>query len=182
MHVCNSWSHSIKRFQHFWKCIWWGHLHTCNFPVTYGVCVGWPGSRYLVHIHDILVLGQNFNKHLHNLRKVFDQLQEADLWLKPTKCHLTCREVEYLDYIVSDPWNIEAVQTFPVPNNLMCLCSFLGLASYYQRFIQNFSSLLTHFMPLLILLLAKRPLTDWRWCWPMHLSWCRGSAAASGCG
>ena len=72
-------------------------------------------------------------------------MQEANLRLKPTKCHLVRREVEYLGYIVSekriaaDPQKVEAVQTFPVPNNLKCLRSFLDLASYYRRFIQNFS-------------------------------------------
>jgi len=76
---------------------------------------------------------------------VFNRLQSAGLCLKPSKCYLVRREVEYLGYVISylgmaaDPKKIKVVKEFPVPGNLKQLRLFLGIASYYRRFIKNFS-------------------------------------------
>ena len=120
----------------------------CNAPATFqrlmeSVLVGLARDTCIVYLDDILVLGKTFQEHLQNLWRVFDRLREAGLRLKPTKCHMGRRKVEYLGYIVSDqgvaadPKKVDAVQAFPVPNNLKCLRSFLGLASYYRRFIRT---------------------------------------------
>ena len=78
----------------------------CNAPVTFQrlmetVLAGLVRTSCIVYIDDILVVGEMFEDHLLNLRKVFDQLQKAGLHLKPTKCHLAKPQVEYLGYIVS---------------------------------------------------------------------------------
>ena len=73
------------------------------------------------------------------MKCVFDRLQSAGLCLK---CYLVRKEVEYLEYIIfdhriaADPRKNDAVEEFPVPANLR---SFLGLASYYKRFMKNSS-------------------------------------------
>jgi len=79
------------------------------------------------------------------LREVLNWLRQAGLRLKPKKCYLVRKEVRYLGYVVSDasvcadPNKVKAVRDFPKPQNLKQLRPFLGIASYYRRFIPGFS-------------------------------------------
>ena len=58
-------------------------------------------------------------------------------------------EITYLGYVVSesgipaDPRKVKAVRDFPAPRDLKQLRSFLGLASYYRRFISRFSHIVS---------------------------------------
>lgn len=80
------------------------------------------------------------------MRAVLLRLRKANLRLKPKKCRLAREQVEYLGYVVSregiiaDPKKVTAVKEFPILVDLKALRSFLGLASYYRRFIPCFSS------------------------------------------
>ena len=123
----------------------------CNAPSTFQrlmetVLAGLTRSCCLVYLDDVMVIGKNFFEHLDNLRNVFERFRIANLKLKPEKCCLAGSEVLYLGYVVSregilaDPAKIDAVKNFPQPFDVRSLRSFLGLASYYRRFIENFSS------------------------------------------
>ena len=96
---------------------------------------------------DILVMRRKFTEHLENLQEVLQRLREANLCLKPRKCHLAKQQVLYLGYVISeagisvDKSNVEAVQKFSIPRNVKELHSFLGLASYYCCFIEGFSKI-----------------------------------------
>ena len=76
---------------------------------------------------------------------MFDRIRAAGLKLKPTKCRFLRKEVASLGHVVSsdgiktDPEKVKAVKTWPVPLNVKELQSFLGLASYYRKFILGFS-------------------------------------------
>ncbi len=96
-------------------------------------------------LDDIIVIGKTFDDMIKNLDQVLEKLSEAGLKLKPRKCQLFRKEVEFLGHIVTqegvktDPKKIQAVQDWPRPENIHFLRSFLGFCSYYRRFIPRFS-------------------------------------------
>ena len=123
----------------------------CNAPATFqrlmeNILAGLSCDKCLVYLDDILVIGQSLEEHLSNLREVFTRLRRAGLRLKPTKCKLLRKEVEFRGHVVSehgisaDPKKVIAVTEFPQPSDLRALRTFLGLTSYYRRFVPCFSS------------------------------------------
>ena len=122
----------------------------CNAPATFQrlmetVLSGLTRRACVDYIDDILVIGHTFEEHLKHLQKVFDRLKKAGLKLKAEKCRFGASEVTYLGYVVSQdglaptPDKVKAVLQYPQPTDLKSLRSFLGLASYYRRFIPRFS-------------------------------------------
>ena len=98
----------------------------------------------LVYIDDIIVVGKSFKEHLENLTRVFQRLRDANLKLKPSKTKLFQERVVFLGHVISrsgvgpDPAKISAVLEWPTPRNLTEVRSFVGLASYYKNFVENF--------------------------------------------
>ena len=124
----------------------------CNAPATFQrlmdlILAGVQWSTCLVYIDDIVIPGKTPGEHMCNLRVVLQKLREAGLRLKPSKCSFFQRQVSYLGHIVSregvatDPAKTEKVAAWPCPTSVTEVQRFLGLASYYRRFIRNFAEI-----------------------------------------
>lgn len=101
----------------------------------------------LVYIDDILVFGSTFEETLQRLETVLSRLYELNLKIKPEKCQLFKKKVNYLGHEISskgtnpNPEKVRAVCEWPRPETLHNLRGFLGLAGYYRRFIQGFAEI-----------------------------------------
>ena len=73
----------------------------CNAPATVErlmetVLAGLQWDICLIYLDDVIIYGKNVDEMIRNLSLVFDRLSSAGLKLKPRKCRLFAREVEYL--------------------------------------------------------------------------------------
>ena len=101
------------------------------------------GHGVFEYLDDIIIYAKSIEEHLKISTEVFDQIKNANLLLDPKKFFFLRREAQVLGHIVGsnqlklNPEKISAVKDFPTPNTLKKLRGFLGLCSYYRRFIKK---------------------------------------------
>ncbi|XP_074278615.1 uncharacterized protein LOC141602208 [Silene latifolia] len=104
------------------------------------------GKFAVVYFDDILVYSKTKGEHYKHLEVVFKILREQKLYGKLEKCTFMVEEVAFLGYLISgrgisvDQEKIAAMQSWPTPTTVTEVRSFHGLASFYRRFIKNFST------------------------------------------
>lgn len=124
----------------------------CNSPATFArmMNLAMTGLNYdicLIYLDDIIVFANDLPTHLERLRQLLDRLLKVGLKLKPSKCNLLQKSVLFLGHVVSeqgvatDPSKIEAVVNWPRPRNLRDVRAFIGLCTYYRKFVEGFASL-----------------------------------------
>ena len=108
------------------------------------------------YIDDVMTASESFEQHLVDLESVFKRLKDAKLKIKPKKCTFGYQETKFLGFIISRdgikvcPSREACIRNYPTPKTPKNVRQFLGLASYYRKFIKDFAtianplSLLTH--------------------------------------
>ncbi|GKE22829.1 putative reverse transcriptase domain-containing protein [Tanacetum coccineum] len=120
-----------------------------NAPAVFmnRVCKPYLEEFVIVCIDDILVYSKSKEDNEDHMRLMLELLKKERLYAKFSKCECCFQEVHFLGHVVNhngihvDPGKIEAVKNWKVPTTPSEVRSFLGLAGYYRRFIENFSKI-----------------------------------------
>ena len=119
-----------------------------NAPAIFMCLINSVFSKYLdkfvlVFLDDILVYSKNEEEHEENLRLTLQLLMEHRMYEKLSKCDFYRDRIQYLGQIISeegisvDPEKIEAIMNCPTSRNVTDVRSFMGIAGYYRRFIED---------------------------------------------
>jgi hypothetical protein len=124
----------------------------CNSPATYArvinlVLRGLNWKVVLAFLDDILVLGRDFEGHLANLRAILVRFREYGLKLKPKKCELSQKKVEFLGRVVGPrgmhigSGYVKDIEEWSRPRNKKEMERFLGFTNYHRAFIKEYTQL-----------------------------------------
>uniref|UniRef100_A0AAV2M1Y8 ribonuclease H n=1 Tax=Knipowitschia caucasica TaxID=637954 RepID=A0AAV2M1Y8_KNICA len=96
-----------------------------------------------VYLDDVLVASSSEEEHLTHLRVLFTRLDQHGLIINPAKCVFGVPSIKFLGHLITSegaaplPSKVDAVSTFPRPRSARGLREFLGMVTFYHRFIRQ---------------------------------------------
>lgn len=144
-------------------------MGACNSPATFQTlmnqifhdCID---DFMVVYIDDLLIFSKDRESHYAHLEKVLSRLRDHELYVSPKKCEFMKTEIDFLGLVIGrngirvDDRKVEILRTWPRPNSLTDLRSFLGLLQFFRRFIPDFAKVAS---PLTNLLKKDKGLRFW---------------------
>ncbi len=118
-------------------------------PTSYPTCAqgAFFGEEVLAYLDDIIVIGKDFHDALNNPGNLLSRFRQHNLKLKPAKCKLLRRQVQFLGKLITEngvsiaPSKMNAVKDWPIPTNQKELQSFLGFVNYHRDHIKHFAEI-----------------------------------------
>lgn len=145
------WKTSFKTIEGLfkWLVILFGQS---NAPSTFmrlanEIFLDFIGKFVVFYLDEILIFRSNGEKHLNHVEKVLRRLHDHKLIINLEKCTFMQRELTFLGFFISqgtlkmDPSKVEEIINWPPPKNQGFVKIFHGLATFYRKFIKNFSNI-----------------------------------------
>ena len=120
----------------------------CNAPAIFQEMMSTVLSGLdfaIAYLDDVLIWSNSLEEHLDHIQQVFDRLREHKLRLKLKKCGFLKEQTNYLGFVIdrtgikADPKKVQVIKNLPSPTCVKDVRSFIGMSSYYRRFIPQFS-------------------------------------------
>ena len=149
----------------------------CNAPATFQRIMNdalrdFIGKFVIVYLDDIVIYSDSDSEHEEHLTQVFEALKKHELFAKPSKCIIGAPELEFCGHMVGNGHvrptasKVQAILDWPIPRNVHEVRQFLGLASYYRRYVAAFARIASPLSDLLVeadVELRKKKFRPIRW-------------------
>jgi hypothetical protein len=122
------------------------------------------GNFLVVYLDDILVFSKTKEEHLRHLTLVMRRLQQEKLLINLKKSSFMKTKLIYLGFLISsnelkmDLGKVKAIKEWPSPRSMFEVRRFHGLASFYRKFIRNFSGF---FAPMMDIMKKRHKYFKW---------------------
>ena len=124
----------------------------CNAPATFQSIMNdalrpFLGRFVVVYLDDILIFSKTMEEHYEHLEKVLAVLRKHQLYAAPGKCEIAAERIEFCGFRIGGgqvsavPAKVDMIVSWPRPTNVREVRQFLGLATYYRRFIKDFAKI-----------------------------------------
>ncbi|OQD73316.1 hypothetical protein PENANT_c212G08917, partial [Penicillium antarcticum] len=124
----------------------------CNAPATFQGIMNETlrpllGKNVVVYLDDILVYSETIEEHYQHLENVLSLLQREQLYAQPSKCEIAVERLEFCGHVIGGgevrpvPEKVEVIRSWPRPRNVHEVRQFLGLATYYRRYVHGFATI-----------------------------------------
>ena len=123
-------------------------------------------NSVVAYSDDLLCFSPTWEQHLIDLRVLLQRVRHCKLTLSAKKCAFATNHVSYCGYVIDekglhlDPKSSEAIRKMPLPKNLKELRSFIGMCSWWRRYIPHFAKITEALRPLLQKGNFRLPLSD----------------------
>ena len=110
----------------------------------------------VVYFDDILICSKSEEEHFDHVQKVFEVLKENELYVDLKKCVFVQKQLLFLGFIITsegihvDNSKVAAIRDWPTLKTITEVRSFHGLATFYRRFVKNFSTIMAPILELVI--------------------------------
>lgn len=121
--------------------------------------------KVFCYLDDIIVTSSSFEEHIEILNEVFLRLKEANLSINLEKCEFFKKSLKYLGFVVdgtglrTDPEKVSCMLNYPRPVTTTEVKRFVGMTSWYRKFICHFSTLMSPLNDLIKAKKKKEPIT-----------------------
>ena len=102
----------------------------------------------LVYLDDLLIFAADKETHDQTLVKVLTLIREHGLGLNKKKCIFDMSSVDFLGFHVENgtvkpsPDRLQSLIDFPLPGDKKALQRYIGMATYFSKYVQHFSDLI----------------------------------------
>lgn len=118
-------------------------------PKFQRIMVRWFGDLdgVKIYLDDCVIGGRTQEEHNENLARFLERCRELNVSLNRKKCSFGVRSLSWLGYLIEnnelrpDPERTLPLEEYPVPKTMKELERFLGMATYYSKFVVDFATL-----------------------------------------